>query len=142
PWSRWHGVTVDAAAGDLAAQVIRAYLSTQHLDDVDGSCPLVALPSDVARSDPKVRLAFENVFRAMVQLFDEGLRRAGRSDRGRALASAGLCVGGMVVARAIGDSRLAAALRRSSAKVALELGAWSPARSRGRNPRRRRTGRL
>jgi AcrR family transcriptional regulator len=135
PWSRWHGVTVDLAAEDLAGQVIRAYLSTRHLDDVDASCPLVALPGDVARSDPTVRQAFESVFRAMVQLFAQGLRRAGRADRGRALAIAGLCVGGMVVARALADPRLAAAVRRSSAKVALALGAWSPAPARA--PRRR-----
>src|SRR5712692_9439547 len=51
PWARWDGVTVDFSAEDAAKQVIHAYLSQQHLDDVDGSCPMVALPSDVARSE-------------------------------------------------------------------------------------------
>src|SRR6266852_4192908 len=75
PWSRWDGVNVDFSQRDAAAQVVRAYLSKQHLDDVDASCPMVALPSDVARSDPAVKEAFENVFRAMVGLFEETLRR-------------------------------------------------------------------
>jgi TetR/AcrR family transcriptional repressor of nem operon len=125
PWSRWDGVSVDFSAEDAAAQVVRAYLSAQHLEDVDASCPMVALPSDVARSDPTVKLAFENVFRAMVGLFEESLRRRGKVHRKRALAIAGICVGGMVVARAVEDSTLADALRRETLSVALDLGGWS-----------------
>jgi len=125
PWSRWDGVSVDFSADEAAAQVVRAYLSVHHLEDIDGSCPLVALPSDVARSDRRVRTAFEKVFRAMVGLFQESLRHAGRPRSKRALAIAGLCVGGMVVARAIEDVGLARALRAASLDVALELGGWA-----------------
>jgi hypothetical protein len=32
-------------------QIVRAYLSRQHFDDVENSCPMIALLSDVARSD-------------------------------------------------------------------------------------------
>jgi len=125
PWSRWDGVSVDFSAHDAAAQVIRAYLSTAHLEDVDGSCPTVALPSDVARSDPRVKRAFENVFRAMVALFERSLRRNAKENRQRALAIAGICVGGMVVARAVEHSDLADALRTATLRIALELGGWS-----------------
>jgi len=125
PWSRWDGISVDFAARDAAAQVVRAYLSAQHFGDVDGSCPTVALPSDVARSDPRVKLAFERVFRAMVDLFERSLRRDGKTNRKRALAIAGICVGGMVVARAVEHSDLADALRTATLGIALELGGWS-----------------
>ena len=125
PWSRWDGISVDFAARDAAAQVVRAYLSAQHFGDVDGSCPTVALPSDVARSDPRVKLAFERVFRAMVDLFERSLRRDAKTNRKRALAIAGICVGGMVVARAVEHSDLADALRTATLGIALELGGWS-----------------
>jgi AcrR family transcriptional regulator len=125
PWSRWDGIAVDFSANDAAAQVVRAYLSTAHFDDVDGSCPTVALPSDVARSDPRVKRAFENVFRAMVGLFERSLGRGPKANRQRALAIAGICVGGMVVARAVEHSDLADALRTATLRTALELGGWS-----------------
>ena len=37
PWSRWDGVSVDFAARDAARQVIDAYLSREHFDDVEGT---------------------------------------------------------------------------------------------------------
>jgi AcrR family transcriptional regulator len=127
PWSRWDGVSVDFSAEDAARQLVRAYLSREHFKDVDSSCPMVTLPGDVSRTDPAVKKAFEGVFKAMVGLFEATLRRQGRADRRRALAIAGICVGGMVVARAVEDPALANGLRDASLKVALELGGWSRA---------------
>ena len=46
----WEGVEVDLKSADVAPQVIRAYLSRQHYEDVENSCPMVALPTDVSRS--------------------------------------------------------------------------------------------
>src|ERR1700683_5076024 len=66
--SRWEGVDVDLSSSDTGPQIVRAYLSRQHFDDVENSCPMVALPSDVARSDETVKAAFETVFKAMVTL--------------------------------------------------------------------------
>jgi AcrR family transcriptional regulator len=134
PWSRWDGVSVDFAAVDAAQQLIRTYLSNQHLEDVDASCPMVALPGDVARSGPTVKRAFEGVFEAMVAVFEESLPGKGAANRKRALAIAGMCVGGMVVARSIDSPGLAEALRDAAMDAALLLGGWSA-------PRRRRPAR-
>jgi hypothetical protein len=49
--SRWKGVDVDLSSADAGSQVVRAYLSTEHFENVRDSCPMVALPSDVARSN-------------------------------------------------------------------------------------------
>ena len=133
PWSRWERVHVDFAASDAARQVIEAYLSREHFDDVDGSCPMVTLPSDVARSGPVVKRAFERVFGAMAQVFEEALRREGRPDRTLALAIAGICVGGMIVSRSVDSPELAAAIRSAARRTALELGGWA----RRSTPRRR-----
>jgi AcrR family transcriptional regulator len=130
PSERWAGLRVDFNAIDAARQIIRGYLSRQHFEDVDGSCPMVAVPSDVSRSDPVVKRAFEQVFKAMVALFEEGLRREGTGDRKRALAIAGICVGGMVVARSIESIELGDALRDAAMSTALQLGGWSETRPR------------
>src|SRR5438093_13320678 len=48
--SCWEGVHIDLASADAAPQIVRAYLSPQHFENVENSCPMVALPCDVARS--------------------------------------------------------------------------------------------
>jgi len=124
--SRWEGVTVDLAAADAGPQIVRAYLSRQHLEDVENSCPMVALPSDVARSDQRVKAAFENVFKAMVGLLSRDARNAAWSREDSAMAIAALCIGGMVVARSLNDRRLGDRLRTAATKIALGLGGWTP----------------
>lgn len=136
PSKRWKGISVDFSAVDAARQVILGYLSRQHFEDLGGSCPLVALPSDVSRSNPVVKRTYERVFRAMVDLFEEGLRRGGRADRRRALAIAAICVGGLAVARSLEDARLADTLRDATMNVALGLGGWSRWASQKSPPRR------
>jgi len=122
--SRWEGVDVDLASPEAGPQIVRAYLSQQHFDDVENSCPMVALPSDVARSDPKVKAAFENVFRAMVTVLGRDVRHSMQAPEETAMAIAALCIGGMVVARSLKDSRFSDRLRDASAHAALVLGGW------------------
>jgi TetR/AcrR family transcriptional repressor of nem operon len=124
--SRWEGVHVDLASPDAGPQIVRAYLSRQHFDDVENSCPMVALPSDVARGDARVKTAFETVFKAMVTLLGREVKSGGQST---AMAIAALCIGGMVVARSMNDRDLSDGLREAAKKVALELGGWTPTKT-------------
>ena len=122
--SRWKGVHVDLFSSDAGRQVVRAYLSSQHFQDVDNSCPMTALPSDVARSGKSVRAAFEKVFKAMVSVLERSLvDKDERRSRARAIAA--LCVGGMVVARATVDQTYANGLREACMDIALKLGGWN-----------------
>lgn len=125
--SCWEGVKVDREAPDAGAQVVRAYLSRQHFDHVEDSCPMVALPTDVARGNKRTREAFETVFRAMVRVLESTSQNTGKSRHARAQAVAALCVGGMVVARAVEDETLADELRKACTETALTLGGWRKA---------------
>lgn len=92
--SCWEGVKVDLSSSDVGPQVVRAYLSRQHFDDVENSCPMVALPTDVARSGESAKRAFETVFRAMVSVLERSMVQNGRPRRNVAQATAALCIGG------------------------------------------------
>jgi TetR/AcrR family transcriptional repressor of nem operon len=105
-----------------ADQIIREYLSHQHYEDIDGGCPMIGLPSDISRSDRSVRQAFESALRLMVDIFERDMQRLGDAARGRAIARAALCVGGMVLARSIEDRGLADEIRAAALSVALMLG--------------------
>jgi TetR/AcrR family transcriptional regulator, transcriptional repressor for nem operon len=123
----WEGVEVDLSSTNVGPQVVRAYLSDQHFDDVENSCPMVALPSYVTRSSRSVRRAFETVFKAMVSVLERSLVGNGQPRRETAQAAAALCVGGMIVARAVADRALASELRAACMTVALQLGGWDEA---------------
>ena len=122
--SCWEGVEVDLASTEVGPQVVRAYLSRQHFEDVENSCPMTALPSDVARSGKRAKRAFETVFQAMVSVLERSSIVNGRPRRTVAQAIAALCVGGMVVARAMLDRSAADELRDACMAVALVLGGW------------------
>jgi TetR/AcrR family transcriptional regulator, transcriptional repressor for nem operon len=134
----WEGANVDLSAADAGAQIVRAYLSRQHFEEVDNSCPMVALPSDVARSGESAKRAFQTVFEAMVDVLQRSSARNNHGGRTSALAIAALCVGGMVVARASEGRALADELRRAAMDVALELGGWDSDTSSKRAPSKRR----
>ena len=120
----WKGVQVDLSSTDAGMQVVRAYLSRQHFENVENSCPMTALPSYVARSGKDVKRAFETVFKAMVSVLERSLAEKNPSRRATAQSIAALCVGGMVVARSLVDPALADELRNACMAVALDLGGW------------------
>jgi AcrR family transcriptional regulator len=133
--NHWDGVEVDMKSPEVGPQVIRAYLSRQHFEDVENSCPMVALPTDVTRSGDSAKRAFETVFGAMVKLLERSIAEDGAADgaggkaerHNRAQAISAMCIGGMVVARAMADRALADELRDGCMAVALELGGWRQA---------------
>ena len=122
--SCWEGVHVDLSSTDVGRQVVQAYLSRQHYEDVENSCPMVALPTDVARSGVAAKRAFETVFKAMVSVLERSLMDKRRPRRTKAQAIAALCIGGMVVARTMVDRDLADDLRGDCTAMALKLGGW------------------
>jgi AcrR family transcriptional regulator len=126
----WEGVHVDLSSTDVGPQVVCAYLSHQHFEDVENSCPMIALPSDVARSGKSVKQAYETVFKAMVDILERSIVGKSQPRRTKARAIAALCVGGMVAARSLADRALADELRDACMATALKLGNWeAPAAS-------------
>jgi AcrR family transcriptional regulator len=123
--SCWDGVEVDLSSSDVGPQVVRAYLSRQHFEDVENSCPMVALPTDVTRSGDSAKRAFETVFCAMVSVLERSMAESRPDRHNKAKAIAAMCVGGMVVARAMADRTAADELRDGCMRVALELGGWT-----------------
>ena len=112
-------------AADRASDLVRDYFSLQHLDEVDTSCPLIGLANVLSGSDKSVRAALEFAARLMIEIFEHGMTPTAESARQRALALTSLCVGGMVIARAIEDRSLADELREAAMAIALKLGDWT-----------------
>ena len=126
---RWQKGLADACLPDqrFARFVVDAYLSRDHLQDVGVSCPLVGLSSDVARSSGGVKSAYREVAQAMVDVFKTNLK--GRGARDQAMVLVALCVGGMVLARALDDKDLAKDFLDTAHKHALKTTGWRDGRA-------------
>ncbi|WP_194098550.1 TetR/AcrR family transcriptional regulator [Marivivens aquimaris] len=120
-WRDDAGIDLSDLKPEMAQHMIDAYLSRKHLGDLDGQCPMIALPSDVARADTATQESFQRLLEAMVWLFETNMQPSSGDDRRDAQALAALCVGGMVLAKALPDSDLAESVRQSTYLTATAL---------------------
>ena len=83
----------------------------------------MALPSDVARSGEPVKRAYRQVLEYMIENLETGV--SGGDSRRRALAVAALCIGGMAIARAVDDAKLAQEMREAARDTAFSVAGWT-----------------
>ncbi|MGO4701530.1 TetR/AcrR family transcriptional regulator [Dyella sp. 2RAB6] len=124
PSQRWSGIEFDPEAKGTACaqQMVNIYLSNAHLQDVEGHCPLIALPTDTARAGSQARLAYCKLVEHMASMMTGGLEGfEGDEARKRGLAITALCVGGMVLARTIEDPAFVEEVRQAAHDMALQL---------------------
>lgn len=113
-WRAEAGIRAGAPTREAAGQMLCGYLSKEHLGDLDGQCPMIALPSDVGRAGDNVQKAYQQLLEGMVGLFEGALKGQRRQRRQTALTLTALCVGGMVLARTLPDSELADEVRSAA----------------------------
>jgi AcrR family transcriptional regulator len=115
-----------AVAADVAASVppgqaltamLHAYLSPDHLAQIEQGCPLAALGSETARQTPDVRRVTTRHIKEMVDLAARQLPGWGRADaHERALVTVSAMVGTLLLARAVDDPALAKGLCEATLK--------------------------
>lgn len=111
---------------DMARQMLASYLSEEHLNTLDGQCPMIALPSDIARGSEAAQESYQTLLQAMVWLFERSLSGHREDPRSDALALAALSVGGMVLARTLPASLLAREVRQAAHGAAVNLMSADP----------------
>jgi TetR/AcrR family transcriptional repressor of nem operon len=106
---------------ELARMLVDLYLSDATLADIDHHCPLIALPSDVARAGLKPRAAYTALVESLHHVFFSAFLASDRDAKRKALLIVSLCVGGMVIARTTDDRQLRKTLRTAAREEALSL---------------------
>jgi len=112
-WREEAGIDLSGLNAEMAQHMLDSYLGKKHLGDLEGQCPMIALPSDVARASEPVQEAYQDLLTAMVGLFEVAV-----GSRERALSIAALCVGGMVLARTLPASDLSDEVREAALAAA------------------------
>ncbi len=120
-WREEAGIDLSDLKPEMALQMVDAYLSTKHLGDLEGQCPMIALPSDVARADPDTQASYQQLLSAMVWLLENAMPAENGDRRQDALSAAALCVGGMVLARTLPSSELAEDVRAAAHHAATAI---------------------
>jgi AcrR family transcriptional regulator len=133
-WREDAGVDLTNILPETAKQMLKSYLSNDHLQDIDGQCPMIALPSDVSRAGEEAQGAYQKLLEAMIWLFEQSLlsvekpiestlaKTADKAEvRHHALTLSALSIGGMVIAKALPDSMLADEVRKAAHGSAEQL---------------------
>ena len=100
-WRDEAGVNTENGGPDTVRAMINSYLSAEHARDVEGQCPMIALPSDVARAGQETRRCYEGLLRAMIWLYEHNLPEDTDDKRTTACILSALSVGGMVLSRTV-----------------------------------------
>jgi AcrR family transcriptional regulator len=113
-----------AECGDSWIAAMAAdYLAKGARRDVEGSCGLSSLAPEIVRADPGVRRDFQKALREAADAMAAAAPLAGREDaRAEAFAVLALLAGGVTLARAVPDAKLAddiaAAVEAAVARIA------------------------
>lgn len=110
-------IAAAAPPGRSLQALMEAYLSQQHVDAVEYGCPVSALGSEMHRQAPEVRHAATRHIKEMIDLVARQLPDWGTPEaHQQAMFMVSSMIGAMVMARAVDDPKLSAALREAALK--------------------------
>jgi TetR/AcrR family transcriptional regulator, transcriptional repressor for nem operon len=103
--------------------MLRAYLSTAHVEGTENGCAVAALGSEMPRQVPEVRRATTRRIKEMIDLVARQSPNWGQPGaHDHALVLVATMVGTLLLARAVDDPKLSDALRRASLKQLIPAG--------------------
>lgn len=121
---RWIGKTPDRSWGARAARLARDYLSRTHRDNRADSCAFSALATDAPRMSADFRTAYEEELRKSLNAMG-GSPPDGADEHERyddAIAVLALCVGGLLLARAVKTETFSARILKVCRTAAARMG--------------------
>lgn len=97
--------------------LMNAYLSHEHMENIESGCAFAALGSEMPRQVPEVRKASTLRIKEMVKLIEDKLTQQGKENpRESALAMISTMVGTLLLARAVDDQELSEDFREAALK--------------------------
>jgi len=84
------------------------YLGEKRCEDISNSCAMQSLTPEVTRSDDETRSVFQSDMLEIVKIFSKGLSEKGnKENQEKAWATISMLIGGVTLARAVKDPKLA-----------------------------------
>lgn len=103
-------------AGEQAIHALmNAYLSNEHVANIESGCSLAALGSEMPRQVPEVKNVSTRRMKEMINLIESRLPASSNSHE-TALVMVSTMVGTLLLARAVDDPELSVAIRQAALK--------------------------
>jgi TetR/AcrR family transcriptional regulator, transcriptional repressor for nem operon len=103
--SAWSRRLENLQGRDWVRKFASAYLSKAHRDDPEHGCPMPALASEIARIGGRSRVIFEQRLRGLIDMVGHEID-PDSPNKDRAIPAIALCIGGLMLARAVDDPKL------------------------------------
>jgi len=119
---QWQQFEKEIASGRLL-DLIRAYLSEEHRDHPDSGCPSAALLPEISRQEPATRHVYTESVKRLVDAVEPQLSNMPKGPKAReiAIATMGLLIGTLQMARAVDDPSLSEEILAAGTHVASTL---------------------
>lgn len=119
---QWQQFEKEIESGRLL-DIIRAYLSEQHRDHTDSGCPSAALLPEISRQEPAARHVYTESVKRLLNAVEKQLPDMPKAPTAReiAIATMGVLVGTLQIARAVDDPSLSKEILAAGTRVASSL---------------------
>ena len=116
-------VAAEAPPGMALKSMLAAYLSREHIEQLEAGCPLAALGSETSRQSPEVRRVATRHIKATIDLLARQAPDWGQHGaHERALVTLSIMVGAVMLARAVDETGLSESLRKAALKHLTSIG--------------------
>lgn len=112
----WMGSARKQAPEDRASHLLRTYLTSRHRDMPEKGCAFACLARDFAQAEGPFPQVFEDELNISLDRLSALIGEGDESAREQAMGLLSLCVGGMVLARAVNDKTLSNQLLETAAR--------------------------
>jgi AcrR family transcriptional regulator len=119
---QWQQFEKEIASGRLL-DLIRAYLSEEHRDHPASGCPSAALLPEISRQEPATRHVYTESVKRLLKIVEPQLWNMPRGPKAReiAIATMGLLIGTLQMARAVDDPSFSKEVLAAGVRVAIML---------------------
>jgi AcrR family transcriptional regulator len=119
---QWQWFEKEIAAGRLL-DIVAAYLSEQHRDHPESGCPSAALLPEISRQEPDTRRVYTKSMKRLLKAVEKQLPDTSKGPKAReiAIATVGLLIGSLQLARAVDDPAFSQEILAAGNRVARTL---------------------
>ena len=110
----WTNRLANAKGLEWVRRFAGAYLSKEHRDNPDLGCPMPALAPEIGRIGGTSRKVFEQYLRGLIAIV------GAETGRDQAIPAIALCVGGLMLSRAVDDLKLSDKILRACRDAVVE----------------------
>ncbi len=120
----WSKRLANLRGRDWVRKFAAAYLSKAHRDNPELGCPMPALASEIARIGGPSRAVFEQRLRGLIDMVGHEITPDSPS-KDETIAAIALCVGGLMLSRAVDDSKLSDRILTACRAAVVDESAWA-----------------